>query len=613
MTRASRASTATLLATILIFHSASAQTQMQSLSPNPGDDASTTATELSKPLRLMPKQSRPLATERVPTANLNKPAILPSHHVVKVEGLTEIDPNSIGSLTSKNGGFGTDMWQGTPRLLIERLLPRLPDAIHSPTLRKLTRRLLLSAATLPASTNGGTATSGLSLIATRLRKLQAMGAFKDARELAALAPKRMQDPALLKVQADDRLFANDYGNACMLVDAASDHLTTPYWQQLLVFCQTLRGDRESAALGAGLLAETLGTTDPTYFKLIDRLTIDAKEPILSLPHPSALHLAVMRTAHVTIPDDAVLTPHPSILRAIGISPNARLKTRLEAAEKATDAGALTSELLAKIYMAEKFDPVELNNALSLAAADRSPRGRALLFQAAQVEFIGVAQAAVYSKAFELAQEDGRYLAVIDLYRPLLAELGASEELNWFADKAARAFYSLDRPLPARRWMEFLRLAAEQNNESKTTLDALWLLGFLTESDDSQLDTGLLNWLDAHRQKSKNRFRQVGSAGLHLIEALGYDVPNSAWWTVLESAGGFSTATGQNATRHAMLRAAAAGRRGETVLLMLLTFDGKAPRIEDIETTKAAARALRLIELEKEARQLVLELAAAEGL
>ncbi len=58
-----------------------------------------------------------------------------SRRSIQVKGLSEIDPNSVGGLSVENGGLGEDMWHGTPRNLIDRLLPKLPVAIHSPVLR----------------------------------------------------------------------------------------------------------------------------------------------------------------------------------------------------------------------------------------------------------------------------------------------------------------------------------------------------------------------------------------------------------------------------------------------------------------------------------------------
>ena len=106
------------------------------------NDAQTPTSTTAGPLRLTPKISRPLATKRTEAPSGGTAASL-SHSVIQVQGLTEIDPNSVGSLTPENGGLGFDMWRGTPRSLIERLIPELPDAVRSPLLRDLTKRLLL--------------------------------------------------------------------------------------------------------------------------------------------------------------------------------------------------------------------------------------------------------------------------------------------------------------------------------------------------------------------------------------------------------------------------------------------------------------------------------------
>lgn len=618
MIHVSRASAAIALTVFSWTAWAQAPTQLtpkpRPETPEATQNAAPRGVPSASPLRLTPRKLQPFATERP-----SGPSRSTSRSIIQVEGLSEIDPNSVGNLSLENGGFGTDMWRGTPRALIERFLPQLPAAMRSPVLRDLTRRLVLSSAEMPARNPQDEAKPAPSLIATRISLLQSMGAFKDARDLTDLTPKRSQNSTLLQLQAEDRLYANDYGNACQIVDNAEEHLAMPYWQRLLVFCQTLRGDTEGAALGAGLLAESLETTDSAFILLIDRLTQNTTDPLLSLPKPNALHLAAMRTAQVTIPDDAISAHNPAVLRTIGISPNARLETRLAAAELAVEFGALSTERLAEIYMAEKFDPVELNNALSLAAADRSPRGRALLFQAAQIESVNMAKAAVFSKAFEIATEENRYLRTIKLYRPLLAGLTSAPEINWFGGEAARALYAVDRPLPARSWMEVLRLAAAQNQEFKTISDGLWYLRYLTDSTvvEDEFSTGLNDWLTYHKLKSGARAQSRMAAGLRLLEALGHEVPDDAWWQVLEAPRAPIEAgdeTGDKTVlRIAMSRAADAGRVGEAVLLLLRSFDETGPSIDDIDTVSTAVRVLRQLGLETEAKKLVLEIAATGGL
>jgi hypothetical protein len=534
---------------------------------------------------------------------------------IQIKGLSEIDPNSVGSISIENGGLGEDMWRGTPRILIERLLPRLPVAIRSPVLRDLQKRLLLTAAAMPPPSEGNTEASAPSLISTRIAVLQKMGAFKDARKLTALTPKRTTDPELLRLQAQDRLFANDYGSACQIVNTVGESLTKPYWQQLLVFCQTLQGDTQGAAFGAELLAESRSIKDPVFFELIDRLTTSSDAPINSLPNPNPLHLAALRTAQISIPDNAITTTTPAVLRTIGVSPNAQLKTRLQAAELAVEFGAMSSSRLAEIYMAEKFDTDELNNTLSLAGTDRSPRGRALLYQAAHIESSTISRAAVLEKALEIASNENRYLQVIDVYRTPLANLAASSELVWFASKAARALYALDRPLPARNWLSELRKASTTNPQLASTIASLWLMGLLTDSSVSaeDFDKNLMKWIDYHKSRNEKNWSIKTAAGLQLLESLGYIIPDKAWWQVFEISNPTEVQRRHPSLRAAIDRAAASGRRAETLLLILLRFGEMGPDIMDIDAVADAVVALKTIGLHTEANRLVLEFAATAGL
>jgi hypothetical protein len=591
--------------------------------PEQEDRLSAPSREQTGPLRLTPKRSAPPVLPRRETNRDTAPvesaagskAEASGYGVVQVQGLSEIDENSLGILSLEDGGFGIDMWQGTPRAVIERLLPQIPIAIRSAAMRDLAIRLLLSSAAMPAWPDGTPQQPGPSLIAQRISMLQSMGAFKDAGKLTAIAPQRSSDPVLLRLQAEDRLYANDYGRACEIVAGVGDHLARPYWQKLLVFCQTLQGNTADAALGASLLAETAGAEDQAFIALIDRLTKVASGPIDSLRNPNALHLAVTRTAKIEIPSDAIETAVPAIQRVIGVSPNARLETRLAAAEIAVELGALPAARLAEIYMAEKFEADELNNALSLAAADRSPRGRAVLFQSGQVETVHMARAAVISKALEIAIEEGRYLQVIDLYRTPLANLAAASQMQWFAAEAARALYALDRPLPARNWMAELRLAAARDPEAKRALDGLWYLALLTDSEVTSQDfePHLFAWLDHHQSKFGAGWTKRAATGLRLLDALGFDVPDEAWWRVLDRTGEAIARPDNAALLTALTRAAAGGRRAETVMLALLAIGESANRNIDTESVATIVEALRRIGLEKEAKRLVLETAATKGL
>ena len=576
------------------------------------------------PMRLTPNRPAPVpVTPSTPTrAALNRAPPLGGR--IQVEGLSAIDPNSIGLWEEKDGGLGAKMWQGTPRGLIEKLLPRLPKAMSSRLARRLVRKLLLSTAEMPpAAANASPSASGHDLLIGRIAALQTMGIFKQARKLVALAPGRHTDPELLRLKADDRLLANDYGGACQIVPAAGDRLTELYWQSLLVFCQALQGDIEGASLGASLLADRGQTDDPVFFSLIDRMTNANEIPIESLSHPTPLHIAMLRTAQIPIPDDAVGARSPAILRTVGISPNARFEVRLGAAERAARLGALTTQHLAEIYMAMKFDETELNNALSLSAADRSPRGRALLYQSARIETVAMARASIVSKAFEIAREEGAFAHTLRLYRELLFDLPISPEMVWFAPEAIRGLHALDRPVPARPWLDLLRQAAARDDEYKSHLDASWFLGFLAtprstpenemENAAAELEASLVRWRAALLKRDPEEANTRMVFALKLLEALGHEIPDNLWWSLLEKPNRAARPSGDPAYRAALRRAAAGGRRAETVLLAILLIGADGARREDAGTNAAAISALRAVGLEEDARLLAIETAVIAGL
>src|SRR3546814_10393110 len=163
------------------------------------------------------------------------------------------------------------MWQGTPRAVLETLLPQLPTRVRSPAMRNREERLLLSTAGAPRPAEGAD-TATKSLMARRVGRLQAMGAVEKAAELLAAAPARNSDPDLAWLAVDNMLLTDELGGVCAEVHRKPERLVEIYWQKVLVFCQVLEGEIDSAMFGAELLAARDGFDDPAFLALIDRLT-----------------------------------------------------------------------------------------------------------------------------------------------------------------------------------------------------------------------------------------------------------------------------------------------------------------------------------------------------
>ena len=60
----------------------------------------------------------------------------------KIKELEKIDPNTIGTITEKEGGLGYDMWSGSERNIIQNYLRNLPVNNESGTAIELMKILL---------------------------------------------------------------------------------------------------------------------------------------------------------------------------------------------------------------------------------------------------------------------------------------------------------------------------------------------------------------------------------------------------------------------------------------------------------------------------------------
>ncbi len=635
--RAERLFVAALLVLALGIGEAEAQTGGGQLSAPALPGVAVPSPSPSGPLRLTPRR---MPGAPAPTSEEERETKEPSSPVrpaqgkqgeIVVEGLGSIDPDSVGTLEEDRGGLGLGMWNGTRRDLVERLLPRLPSDLPSPTLRDLERRLLLSAATAPVSSAAATnarkagekqrdgegrtaASAHRSLLAMRIERLQAMGALDEATALIEIAPSRRQDPLLVRLRTDTMLLENDLGGACAEARRDPARLVKVYWQSLFVFCQALDGDLDGAALGANLLADTEEFDDPVFLALIDRMTGNKDASFDRLPNATPLHLAMMRAAKVEVPADALSSDSPVVLRTIAISPNAPLDLRLEAAERAAVAGALSAERLAEIYLSVSFTAEELDNALSTAESDRTPRGRALLYQAASIQSVPTARAAVLAKAFELAREDGRYDLAVRIYGPLLLNLPISGELVWFAAEAARALYALRRPLPAREWAALLRQQAARDAAARGAAEGLWVVARLAGDDRTAADeAGFEAWRERQYAQAPERAGRRVAFALALFEALGRPLDERYWRDLIGDLRRYTAVLPPSALRRALREAAANGRRGETVLLVLLMPGAEGLSGTSPELLAEMLRALVAVGLEEEAQALALEAAVSLGL
>jgi hypothetical protein len=597
------------------------------------------------PVTLIPP--RTLTSPEADASQGGKPAeaVAPG---IKVDTLGEIDPNSVGLLDAAGGGFGVAMWKGTPRSLVAALLPAMPGVPHSAEARDLYRRLLLSAAESPV---GAAPKDRPSLLAMRIDRLLAQGDVDAAQGLLRVVPQRLDEPAIGRARADVAFLTNDNAGACAAVSGQLGQQGTLFWRKAQVFCQLLAGDAVGAGIGAGLLQEQ-GVEDALFFALQRALAgekgIDFAG-LAGLEKAGPLHIAMMRAARVQVPPAVLASGPPAVLRAVALSPNADLDTRLEAAEQAEMRGALKAETLRQLYLSVSFLPEELSNALSASEKLSGPRGRALLYHAARGQSVASTQAEIVAGALASARKQGRLPATIRVLAPILTGIEPRPDLAWFAVDAGSALYFMGAFDAAAQWVALAKAEpAPTGNRSKAASPqghpgvpsdvALWPFAQLatlkpkhaegsapslaaagpggivtaplvTVKSSEGFDEAAFEhwWKGAEALGAEVRAAKAARI-LALADALGAQVGDEAWARLLAAPAPAPAAVTMPSPglMAGLRRAAAGGRVGETVLIALTALGTERPSMLDVRVLAPVVQALRSVGLDEPARKLAIE-------
>lgn len=556
---------------------------------------------------LSPVQSAPVESEAI----VEQPAPAAAQAMEAAAGDVEVgvvqapDPEAIGLIEESEGGFPYDMWRGSDRALIERLLPRLPAGATSRAMNDLARRLLLTTAAPPA----GAAEN--SLLAIRIERLAAMGDSVSMNRLMRSAPPDLFDTALVQTRLNSLLLIADYVGACSLARDLVRRDDTPYWEKVLIFCQALNDHHDAAALGLNLLRERGVDDDPGFDILLRALAGDSSATLETLPSPTALHLSMLRAARLSVPEDAVEGAGPAIARAIALTAGVPLDFRLRAAERAEGLGALPTETLAELYASVPFTSEELAYPWRRLKTDKGPMARALLHQAIAIQVVPAARAEVLRAAWQLGGESGGWDGFATAARVTLGELLGLRplpELVWIAGDAIRALLAAGRPDMVSGWLELATAQAGANAKAAAAVAELSPIVGLADDDDTA------PWNDARyaawsrsQDGAPEGIRRMRTAMLFgLMSALDRKTPTQALLSQLDGPETLWVKTPPPALMRQLDLAADEGRIGETVLLALVALDETRNGAPSPMTLSAAVSALNRVGLTDDARAIAIE-------
>lgn len=414
---------------------------------------------------------------------------------IAIEALDAVDPDSIGVLDQKTGGFAADIWTGSDRAVIEALFQKLPPVPRSAAQADITRRLLLTRAAFPAgspanrlSTRAQQAATDLgstqaedevialpavgadglenraeaeatpdvraaptSLLAARLNRLWAMGRFPDVIDLWNEGSARRDDPAAQRIVAEALVFQNQpdsLNEACQFGEGAESlDGADRFWLRLEVYCLATGGNLTAAQFNATLLRDEGDPRDRQFLTVIEPLLGGralSREAIVTLYESDRLDGLESAILSQTVKDKNAGAAWAGKMHG-AVNPATRLRAlqapgvsdedRLDQLEALVDLGALESDRLANAYRDVSFPPTVFEQVITTSEELPAPLARALLFQALEREVNPAARAELAASILSVAALSDRRPALRRVLQDTVMAIAPDRTLWWFASDA----------------------------------------------------------------------------------------------------------------------------------------------------------------------------------
>ena len=522
----------------------------------------------------------------------------------------------------------------------------MPERLASNAAHDLARRLLLAAAAPPASARGD-----ISLVKLRVEKLIALGAAEDAERLLSAVSARSVPQNLVEPAVRARLLTSDFAGACQVVAAVNAGFVSEFGQKALVFCQLLNQEYSEAVLGLELLREQNLAQDAMFFELSNAIISGATPTQKQLAAPgvaSALNLALISATGARVPPWFAEADAPSLLKAVAITSNADRETRLVAARRAAQWGALSPVELADIYAGLGIGADEVATVLLEPETASAGLRLAVMYLAASNQDIAVARAEVLREMWRLAAEQQDWRLAARLTAPQLREVRPAPAFSWFAGDAVAASLAAGEVEQALNWFRSATRRSGADEAVAAALTAMWPALRMAAGDGTVPRTGgvqtrvfdqsgrrtvstipsathqttvrnsrlpwddrrLAEWIVMQEANGSNGAVTIATV-LALFDALGEQIPE-AFWLRAEAAEPISTAFPPLDIWVGLLRAADAGSVAETALYALLAVgEDEISQLHPV-AIHSIVGALRRVGLSNAARGLALEIAVTSS-
>ncbi|WP_420403425.1 hypothetical protein [Nisaea sp.] len=575
-----------------------------------------------KPLLTPPQPAAPAEAtpgEPVPSAD-SAPNEDPLKEGIAVDALDAVSMETVGTIGAGEAALPASMWDGTPRSAIKRMLTLVGAPPANATLRNLLERILLSPAAVPEADDPS---DHGAIVKARIDALERIGAWEEYVRLLDIAPvagpegtDAVLPPALrARLKTDAGFLTGDLDSSCAIArDAMLSLPEERYWQKAGTFCLALADEWESVEFNLRLMLE-LGEEDARFFELM-RAVSGTASSLPQMPEAAQLRpldIAMMRVSGIApAMADADAVP-ASLIPVLTDFPAIRFEDRLRLAERGERLGLVARKDLIALYELVEIAPSQMANALSVAAADPSANGRALLYRATSSQTLPLARAQAIQQALRLARRDGHYAQTARLYAPLIIDIPTTSPHAWFAADAAAAFIAADMAEAADPWLALAEREARLEPEQATVWREAVIMARLAAGERVPLDNGFLkSWWDGLRDGTAEDAPARAALLFGLLEATGAETPGTVWRGLVDRATPVTYKSPPPTLQWARAAAAAGGQLGEGALLTVLSLSGAELTEFDPAHLTSCVRTLSELGLERDAYRLALDIYLASA-
>lgn len=591
------------------------------------------------PIRLAPLAP---ATDQAPdTGRPENPDLRAQPGGVVVEGLGTLSGDALGLLGEESGGLGDDMWQGSHREDVRRLLRDLPETYPYRAGYALAHRVLSSAARPPS---GGS--EGAGILAPRISKLAAIGAGEDALRLATAAGGVTVPDHLAESAVRARFSRGALDAGCAQVRGYNGGYASAFWQQALIVCQVAQGDPGQAALGLDLMREQGIAVDDLFADAAlqasggngIKIPLPDEDETSGLSKPGLMTLALWLAAGADIPEPWIDLLDPGLLPALLADGELDPDLRLKATHRALRAGVVSGPEAVAVYRGLEVDDAAVAAALVSSRDVSEDRLLAYLYLAAAERADAIGRSEALWEAWTRAREDGGFDVIAQTTASLLEAVPVTPDFGWLSGMATEVALTAGDDARALDWYRLVLRQAPIVPDLARAAAALWppmrVIGRAAPgSFDLTANTGATSpisgrpllaapprgpvpWSASRLERWIDLAGAEPGAGdpasvLAVLAALGDNVDDSQWRLVPLGAAGPATMP-DAAVIAGLSRASQAGRKAETVLYALYALgqSGDRPHASVID---AVVRALSAVDVKDAAQALAREVIVAEAL